>query len=129
MPRTTQPRRRAKAKAFPLGARVVIFHVRDLAPVEELVDALHPKPRRKRSGGGDKRGRPTARARGGEHPLMFLTDDDHLIGVTPLSRALAKTARRTIEGTLGDAVQYVQTQFIKAPKPAGGTGTRPRGQR
>lgn len=125
--------RTGKRTPPPLGAGVTIFHVRDLAPVKELLAALHSRPGRKRSESGVKRGgrtlsRKGCRARDSDHPPLYLTDANHLIGLAR-SLALAKTFRRAIEKALGAAVEHVETRFVKAPKAAAAGARRgPRGR-
>ena len=134
VPRGKQPRGRTGKGTSPrLGVGVTIFHVRDLAPVKKLLDAVHARPGRTPSKSGVKRGgrtrsRKGLRARGGDHPPLYLTDANHLIGLAG-SLALAKTFRRTIEKALGAAVEHVETKFVKAPKAAAAGARRgPRGQ-
>jgi hypothetical protein len=125
--------RTGKRTPPPLGAGVTIFHVRDAAPVKELLAALHSRLGRKRSESGIKRGgrtlsRKGRRVRDGDHPPLYLVDDDHLIAFAR-SLALANTIRRAIEKALGAAVQHVETRFVKAPKAAAAGAPRgPRGQ-
>lgn len=117
-----QPGRPAGRPQLPREICAVIFHVRDLAPVEELVAALHARMRRKRPVAGRKRERrppsgKTTRSRDGEHPPLYLADDHHLIALAP-SRALARTWQRALERALGDAVEHVENRFIKRPRPS-----------
>lgn len=125
--------RTGKRTPPPLGAGVTIFHVRDAAPVKELLAALHSRFGRKRSESGIKRGGRTLsrngrRVRDGDHPQLYLVDDDHLIAFAR-SLVLANTIRRAIEKALGAAVQHVETRFVKAPKAAAAGARRgPRGQ-
>jgi hypothetical protein len=125
--------RTGKRTPPPLGVGVTIFHVRDAAPVEKLLDALHARRGHTRTESGVKRGgrtrsRKSRHARDGDHPPLYLTDANHLIGLAG-SLALAKTFRRTIEKALGAAVEHVETKFVKAPKAAAAGARRgPRGQ-
>lgn len=102
----------------PKGACVVFFHVRDLRPVKELTDGLHLEWERSKR--GDKRGGRAASHRGSHardtgHPPVFLTDKRHLIALAQ-SRRPANSIRRLLERALGDAIEHVETRFVKAPK-------------
>jgi hypothetical protein len=126
--RGKEPGVRAGKRTPPKGAWVVIFHVRDLAPVEELVDGLHLEwersKRRGKRGGRAPLGR-RGHARAADHPPLFLADKDHLIAVEA-SRGPASKMRRLLERALGDAVQHVQTRFFSAPKAKAPGGAAPR---
>jgi hypothetical protein len=116
-----QQRGRAGRRTTPKGACVVIFHVRDAAPVKELVDAMHSEWKRSKLGrrrSGRTPSRKGSRARASDHPPVFMPDDDHLIYVAP-SRRPATIMRRTLERVLGDAVEHAVTRVIKAPPAAG----------
>lgn len=112
-----QPERAAES-SLPRSVSVATYHIHDLAAVEKVVAALHPRPRRKRpdpggrGGGGSGKGK---RAGDGEHGPLYLADDDHLILAAPPGR-LATTVRKGIERELGDAIEHVQTQVIKIPE-------------
>ena len=120
MRRGVQPRGRAERQSPPREVFAAIFHVRDAAPVKELLADLHPRPRRKRSASGDKRGGRMmsgkgSRARDAEHPPLYLVGDDHLIILAP-TRASANAMRRAVERAMGDAVKHVETRSIKPPR-------------
>jgi len=122
--------RTGKRTPPPLGAGVAIFHVRDAAPVKELLAALHSRFGRKRSESGIKRGgrtlsRKGRRVRDGDHPPLYLADNDHLIALAR-TLALANTFRRAIEKALGAAVEHVETRFVTAPTAAAGGARRGR---
>ena len=115
-----QRRGRAGRRSRPKGACVVIFHVRDLKPVEKLVDGLHSSWERSRGKRGRRppAGAPSAKgghAHAAAHPPLFMPDEDHLIALAP-SRPDGVSIRRAIERVLGEAVEHVQTRFVKAPK-------------
>jgi hypothetical protein len=133
MRRHDQQRGGAGRQSPPVGACVTIFHVRDAAPVKELVTALHPRPARRRGGSSRERGgrstsQKASRARAAKHPPLFLVDDEHLILVAP-SRAWATRGRRAVERALGDAVAHVETRSIKIPRPVAGRVPRRREER
>jgi len=122
MRRGKRQRGREGTKSSPRGVVVGIFHVRDLAPVNELLAAFHSRPKRKRSDARGNRGdrtisRKGSRARADEHGPLYLVDGDHLIFVAP-SQASANAMRQAIERTLGDAVEHAETRSIKVPKAA-----------
>ena len=123
----------AARPSSPRSVSVAIFHVRDPAPVKELVAALHGRPKRKRSSASGTPGGPTisrkgSRARDAEHGPLYLAGDNHLIFVAP-SGAVANAGRRAIERALGDAVEFVEIKSVKVPKAAEDAGPAPRGRR
>lgn len=122
-------RRSARAQqGRPRGAWITVFHVRELTRVKELLADLHASARRKRSAAGSRGSRGIGRARSGEHPPLYMPDEKHLIIAAP-TRAWANRARRATEGFLEDAIEHVQTDFIKVPVPAAGAGPGRRGRR
>src|SRR5262249_18469659 len=108
----TSSRRRALSqrggggtRPSPKGAGIVIFHVRDLAPVKEMTDRLHSEwgSSKRRGKGGRTRSQKGTWTRASGHPPVFLTDKHHLVALAP-SLGPANSMRRLLERALGNAI-------------------------
>jgi len=126
-----QRRGGGRRRSRPKGACVVIFHVRELAPVEDLVDGFHASWKRStatKRGRKPDSGKPSGKgghAHGADHPPLFMTDEKHLIALAP-TRPDGDSIRRALERALGDAVEHVKTRFYRAPRGTAPGGAAPR---